>query len=84
MLVFVKSDWQALSTMPVKKKAQSDSEEFVKECLSFGVEDSAKWVGMFDTKVSLYSFGLSPKLSCYLFSIIAGPYDTIESDDPLV
>lgn len=38
---------------------------------------------MFKTEgVSCIEFGLSPKISCYLFSIIAGPYVTIESAKP--
>ena len=71
--------------MPVKTNALPGSADFINECKSFALTDADSWIKMFDGQdIRLFSFGVSPKLSCYLFSIIAGPYETIESDDPLV
>lgn len=31
--------------------------------------------------ISCFQFGLSPKISVYLYSIVAGPYDLHESEN---
>ena len=83
MLVFVKKGWQVLSTENVSGVAHKNDDKFADSASAFDVK-ADEWAAFFEGDVSSFTFGKSPKLSVYLFSIIAGPYDTVESEDPLV
>ena len=48
---------------------------------SFEVDEN-EFVSLFDSEeVACVEFGMSPKISVYLYSIIAGPYVTFESQN---
>ena len=36
-----------------------------------------------DDKISIYNFEQTPKISCYLYALCAGPYRVWEDDDPM-
>lgn len=85
MLAMVKKGWQVLSTEIVDKKANKGDALFKSELARFGLNEE-EWINFFDKDqdLSVFTFGDSPLISCYLYSIIAGPYETIVSADPKV
>ena len=79
--VFVPKGWIALSTAKYGKEVKhSDSDNFeIPEGL-----DKEEWTSLFGNEaVSCFVFEESPKISVYLYSIIAGPYHehTSERED---
>lgn len=80
-LAIVPKSWIVLSTEPqCSPTSQIGSQEFSDQLSKFDLNES-EFTTRFDGEaVSAFEFGLSKKISVYLYSCIAGPYATIESD----
>mmetsp|Transcript_9866 Transcript_9866/g.16592 ORF Transcript_9866/g.16592 Transcript_9866/m.16592 type:complete len:782 (-) Transcript_9866:41-2386(-) len=85
LLALVPKGWVALSTCNlVKPEAPSGSGEYAESLSKFGL-DGDEFTSLFNgEEVSAFEFGESPKISVYLYSIIAGPYVLHESSDEAV
>ena len=80
-MALVPRGWIALSTSKqCKETTSSGSSAFREQISSYGL-DAKEFTSPFEGEdVSCFEFGESPKLSVYLYSMIAGPYEAIVSD----
>ena len=77
----VPQGWTVLSTQTQSQPTTaSGTKEFQEQVAQFGLneKDLAKWFD--DEPLSGFQFGLSPVISVYLYSVMAGPYVKIDSD----
>ena len=82
-MALVPKGWIALSTCEqINETTFSGTPEFNEQVESYwsGAKDFIELFG--EENVACYQFGESPKLSVYLYSIIAGPYELVKSEKP--
>lgn len=86
LMTLVPKGWLALSTSTQSKPTilSSDYAAFISQLEDYGLDPVDFVILLGDEEFSCYQFGISPKISCYLYSCIAGPYCTIESNQPAV
>jgi aminopeptidase N len=85
LTALVPHGWVALSTMYCEKGVSSNGSKEYSESLKDLDLDEKEFTELFNgEKVSCYDFGVSPKISVYLYSIVAGPYDLHESTNQQV
>ena len=82
LMALVPKGWTALSTTKLAKDiSHNGSNEFSEQLSRFGL-DEKEFTSLFNGgDVSCFEFELSPKISVYLYSIVAGPYDLHESEN---
>ena len=75
-------EWRAVSNSVEKKYDYSDGQKGKHLLEKHAI---ANFVDFFDsdTKISIYDFEQTPKISPYLYAIIAGPYHVVEDLDPM-
>lgn len=85
MIAVVPRGWIALSTKhQCTDTTDSGTKQFSDQLAKFGIDEKEFISHFYDEPVSCFEFGTSPKISVYLFSIIAGPYVRHDSDKPEV
>lgn len=82
LTVLCPAEWTAVSNSVEKKYDYSDGKKGQHILEKHAIADFVDFYGE-DAKISIYDFEQTPKISPYLYAIVAGPYHVVEDEDPL-